>query len=371
MRLDNSQRAFFALLRAGLWETDVQMIPFGEIDFSTIFQMAEGQSVFGLLAAGLEHIIDTRPAKKDVLQFIGRVTQMEQRNQAMNDFIGVLTKKMREAGIHSVLVKGQGVAQCYERPLWRSCGDVDLLLNTEYYEKAKGYLSSLASGIDEEDASRLHIGYTIDSWLVELHGTFHANHHTKIDSLLDDLQKDVLESGCTRIWKNDSGDVLLPAANEDVLFVFAHILQHYFGAGIGLRQICDWCRLLWAFQSEIDVKLLQKRLLSADLLPKWKAFASLAVNWLGMPPETVPLYSADRKWSKKASRIMSLVMESGNFGQGRDKSYKEKYPDSIAYLISAWVYTRYSLLQFSIFPLDAIKGWKNIMMKGVKAAVKK
>ena len=37
----------------------------------------------------------------------------------MNYFIGVMTEKMTEAGIRSVLVKGQGGARCCERPLWR------------------------------------------------------------------------------------------------------------------------------------------------------------------------------------------------------------------------------------------------------------
>lgn len=40
----------------------------------------------------------------------------------MNYFIGVLTDKIKEADIGAVLMKGQGVAQCYERPLWRVAG---------------------------------------------------------------------------------------------------------------------------------------------------------------------------------------------------------------------------------------------------------
>lgn len=50
------------------------------------------------MAAGIEHIVDKKPQKKDVLQFIGRTVQLEQRNQAMNYFIGVLGKKMKYAG---------------------------------------------------------------------------------------------------------------------------------------------------------------------------------------------------------------------------------------------------------------------------------
>ena len=85
----------------------------------------------GLIAAVIEHVVDKKPQKKDVLQFIDRTVRLEQRNQAMNYFIGVLVEIMWEAGLFTLLVKGQGVAQCYDRPLCRSCGDVDFFLSDE------------------------------------------------------------------------------------------------------------------------------------------------------------------------------------------------------------------------------------------------
>ena len=57
--------------------------------------------------------------------------QIEKQNSAMNSFIGVLVEKMRKEGIYTLLIKGQGVAQCYEKPLWRSCGDIDLYLSED------------------------------------------------------------------------------------------------------------------------------------------------------------------------------------------------------------------------------------------------
>ena len=93
--MDKNTEAFLSLVRAGLWESEVLLLPFGVIDFDTILAMAEEQGVVGLVAAGIDHVTDGRPAKKDVLQFIGRTVQMEQRNQAMNYFIGVLVEKMK------------------------------------------------------------------------------------------------------------------------------------------------------------------------------------------------------------------------------------------------------------------------------------
>lgn len=80
----------------------------------------------------------------------------------------------------------------------------------------------------------------------------------------------------------------------------------------------------------MGVKLLKRRLTKMGLMREWKAFAALSVDYLGIPVEALPLYASDRKWSRKASRILSFVLETGNIGHNRDKSYchlpLEQYP---------------------------------------------
>ncbi len=49
------------------------------------------------------------------------------------------------------------------------------------------------------------------------------------------------------------------------------------------------------------------------LMSERKAFAALSADYIGMPVEALPLYSSERKWSGKASRILSFVLETGNF----------------------------------------------------------
>ena len=94
MKLNNCQQAFLALVRAGLWEEDVRLLPYGEIDFETIYRIAEEQAVLGLVVAGLEHVVDIKIQKETLLTFAGSILQLEQRNTAMNHFIEVLIKKL-------------------------------------------------------------------------------------------------------------------------------------------------------------------------------------------------------------------------------------------------------------------------------------
>jgi hypothetical protein len=86
-----------------------------------------------------------------LLQWIGEVQVIEQRNKEMNAFLASLSEKLKAEHIHALLVKGQGIAQCYEKPLWRACGDVDFLLDGENYEKGKKFLSYIAQEVHEEN----------------------------------------------------------------------------------------------------------------------------------------------------------------------------------------------------------------------------
>lgn len=369
MKDSNIQKVFFELLRAGLWEKEAHLTKNKDIDYSAVMHLAEEQSVVGLIAAGLERVVDIKVPQQWALQFAGQTIQLEQRNKAMNVFIANLISRLREKEIYTLLVKGQGIAQCYEKPLWRASGDVDLLLSESNYEKAKESLRSIATEVETEYTHFKHLGMIIDGWMVELHGTLHSRLSRRVDKMIDEVQNDVLYGGNVRSWNNGDVQVFLPAPDNDVIFVFTHILHHFFFEGIGLRQICDWCRLLWTYKDSLNHGLLESRIRKMGLMSEWKAFATFAVKWLGMPVEAMPLYSADVLWERKSDQICSFVMEVGNFGHNQRRDYS-----GMSYLMRKFVSTfnRLSdmLRHFQLFPKDSIVFFGGVLRSGLHAAVR-
>ena len=330
-------------------------------------------SVVGLITAGLERVKDVKIPKEVILQFVGSTLQIEQQNRSMNEFIERLIARLRKEDVYAVLVKGQGIAQCYEKPLWRSSGDIDLLLSDSNYDKAKEVLMPLATEVETEYTSFKHVGMTINGWVVELHGTLHSRLSGRVDRLIDELQKDVLCGGNVRSWDNGGTQVFLPSPDNDVIFVFTHFLQHFFFEGIGLRQICDWCRLLWTYRDSLEHGLLESRIRKMGLMTEWKAFAAFVVKWLGMQAEAMPLYSysasADIRWERKAERICSFVLEVGNFGHNQRRDYR-----GMSYLRRKFVSAcgRFSdmLRHFRVFPKDSIVFFGGVLRSGLHAAVR-
>ena len=369
MKRDNTLNAFLALVRAGLWESEVRLSEFVEIDFNELYRLAQEQSVIGLVAAGLEHVVDYKVPKEISLQFAGQTILIEQQNKAMNHFVETMVAGMREADIYTLLVKGQGIAQCYERPFWRSCGDVDLFLSDDNYIRAKKFLEPLASEVEQEKKYERHIGFIIDSWTVELHGNLRTGISNSIDKGVDEIQKEVFFDGSVRSWINNGTYIFLPSENTDALLVFTHILQHFFKGGIGLRQICDWCRLLWMYRDTIDQKTLEKRIRQMGIMTEWKTFASLAVHALGIEKSAMPFYQETEKWRSNGEKVLSVVIETGNMGHNRDLSYQQNDNTTLRKFKTFVFLTKDTFRHLSIFPLDSIKAWWNIMVKGINVII--
>ena len=370
MQLDNNHQVLFELIRAGLWEKEALLSQYGEIDYGKVMSLAEEQSVVGLVTAGFDHVKDLRVPQAWSLQFIGSALQIEQQNKAMNAFIPLLMAKLKDNGVYAVLIKGQGVGQCYERPLWRSSGDVDLLLDLENYERGKAYLKEKSTTPTEEFDYNKEFISTIGNWCVELHGSLRAGLSARMNRGMDEVQREICNEEKVRVWNDDRSEVLLPEVNRDVLQIFTHYLKHFYRGGLGVRQICDWCRLLWKYRSEVDAAFLEERLRKMGLMTEWKAFAAYAVDYLGMPVEAMPLYSDAKQWSRKAVFIQKFVIEVGNFGHNRDRSYFRKYPFLIRKTISMGRRVGDLFRHARIFPKNTLRFLPTTLFDGLWSAMR-
>lgn len=366
------------MVRAGLWEEtndndNQNENHYDGLGWGEVNKLAEEQSVMGLMAAGIEKLTAYSIPFTEKLTLLGKCQLIEQRNVDMNGFVAGLVQSLHESGIKAVLLKGQGIAQCYTKPLWRSSGDVDLLLDEENYKKAKELLLPMASEAGKEFEYDQHQSLTISAYTVELHGSQRCGLSGRMDEVIDEVQRDVCENGKVRTWINGNVPINLPAPDEDMILVFTHFLKHFYKEGLGLRQICDWCRLLWTYRETIDCSLLESRLRKMRLVNEWKAFGAFAVERLGMPVEAMPLFNGNESQNdnlcKKAKMIEDFVMMSGNFGHNRDhnalgQSYLTRKTRSMRRRIND------SIHHAKIFPLDSLRFMPSIMIQGLKSAAR-
>ena len=371
----NNQELFYKLVRAGLWaDTSVHdsrftVHDFEQVDWDEVYQLAEEQSVIGVVLSGIEHS-NVKPPQELLLQWIGDVQILEQQNKAMNAFVAELIEKLKNADIFALLVKGQGIAQCYEKPLWRCSGDIDLLLSNDNYKKAKSTLIPIADEVANENTTTKHQALVINGFDVELHGKMPFIISKRVDDGIDDVLDDLFCRGNVRSWDCNGTQVFLPSPDNDVILVFTHFLHHFFIEGVGLRQICDWCRLLYTYEDSLNYELLESRIHNMGLMTEWKAFGVLAIEYLGYPKDSMPLLNVNddlnANLKRKADRIMGLVLESGNFGHNKDLSYRSRFSGLTYKIVAVWRrfldFCRFA----AIFPLDAPLFFVTYVMGKVK-----
>ena len=362
--------SFFALLKIGLWQFPAELsndkyVP--SIEWDILTRLAEEQAVVGLVAAGQEKMGPDEVPKTVRRGFVKRVLALESKNLQMNEVVSDIMTTFSKAGITACLVKGQGIAQCYERPLWRSAGDIDLMVSFADYEKAKDVLEQWSGQVGKEGAGK-HFEVHPEPYEVEVHGSFYTGLSPSLDARLDVLKEEAFAKRAFCPWSVDER-VLLLSPDYDVIYVFSHILHHFFLGGIGLRQICDWTRLLWTYRDEIDHSFLEQRLNYLGLLSEWKAFGAFAVNYLGMPASAMPFYDERHPYRKKTRLLLNFIMEVGNFGHNRDYSFYQKYP----YLIrKAKALSRKGgdfVRHARIFPRDSIVFLLHFLKRGTRAVV--
>ncbi len=320
--MNKADEIFFSVLRAGLWgKTDI--LPGQETDWKHIYMYAREQTVVGLVADGISVLRKTTPLTlpADVQNaFMQSVLGSEMRNRQMNATLSHISKVLAENGVNAVVLKGQGVALDYPQPMHRQPGDIDFLLDDEGYRTASELLTPKASKVEKENPEKKHLGMYFGDVEVELHGTARADFGKKVNTLMDNMQKDMFLRSDFRAWDCGGIRILLPSADFDAVFIFMHFIQHFYHGGLGLRQICDWTMHLHRFSSDIDINLLESRLTELHMKNEWRIFGWMAVNMLGLPVDEMPFY--DLSCGNMAEKVWESMKISGNFGKklnaGRD-----------------------------------------------------
>jgi len=372
---NNSTEALFLLVRAGLFGRTVGAgsALLAGVDWAEVYKLAKEQSVVGLVAGGIETLLrdappdnDTRLVPKEwAKKFASSTMRLEQRNMNMNRFVAQLIVRMKKRDIHTFLLKGQGVAQCYEKPLWRTCGDVDLLVWGDNYQKAKDFLGPYASSSGKEHPYKKHFGLTIGGWTVELHGNLRCGYSARIDKALDIICAEAFSGENVTSWMDEGVEVPILGREDNVLYVFVHFMNHFYKGGVGIRQVCDWSRLLWTYRDALDRSMLESRLKDIGLTSEWRAFGAYAVEYLGMPREAMPFYADDKKWRRKARRIQQFILMTGNMGHNRNMDYN-KLPFLKRKMKSTTQRIGDLANHIMIFPLDTVRFLPGIFINGLR-----
>ena len=252
MTLTATERQFLHIAKAAVSGGEVTA---ESVDWTAVFALAGQQKLLPIL---FETVRKMPVAKENAAllavtkqQVIGQVLNQTVRSAEFAD----LYHKLRAAGLHPIVVKGQLCSRLYPLKDHRISADDDLYIPDAEFMACHEQL--LANGLTtdtpaDEFATADEVSYTkSDSPLyIELHRHL-------FDSAED--AHDELNHFFTDINPVEMDGFLGMPPHEHLLYLLLHAYKHFVRSGIGARQFCDiglWAR---AYHAEIDWQRLHEQ----------------------------------------------------------------------------------------------------------------
>ena len=365
MELDATYKTFFALLQAGLWnrDPDESCFPVSPETWERVFILARKQTVEGIVYDGIMRLPERYfPPKGLLLKWVVMIDSMEERNRRMNKSVCEIYEFFTKNDIMAFLMKGQGVAACYNNPLHRVCGDIDWCFpDKENFDRANRLIEE--NGIKIEKQAGFSSCYPWRGFLVEQHRHLLDISNPCLSNYLHRVQQ---QEFTRSIYLGANGrKIQLPSPILAHLSINTHILKHLLAFGISIRQLCDSARACYAYRNRIDAEAL-KAIYGKLGIYRWiQLLNNLLVNYLGMPEEYLPFPLTVQQ---NAGWMMKDMLQSGNFGfyggpfsKETDKPQVKRKHVWLHLLVRFGRYVRYAPGEACWFPVmqtySHIKNW--------------
>ncbi len=352
-----ADEAFFKLIRLAVGTCHDCDVALDKEGWATVYEMACKQALAAVVLDGVERLsVMQKPPMEIVMPWIGLVQQIEVANQKLNRTAVMVCDKFRREGMGVILLKGQGNARLYPRPLHRTPGDIDLWMDNGR-KAVVGYARKYCPGVE---VCYHHVDFPVlKEAELELHFT---------PSWMNSWLMNRRLQRCFAEWKRLSlmhsvslpgvvGEVAVPTAEMNRIYLLVHIYRHLFDEGIGLRQLLDYHFVLRRPCSEAERDEAVRVLKHLHL----KRFASAVMYVLQTVFGLEDEYLLVEPSAARGARLLDEIMEAGNFGQydgrihrpqgekpfgrfcrtvGRDLRFLADYPGEVIWapLFKIWHY---------------------------------
>lgn len=352
--MNRNERQLIALLRLAL--TGEQEAVLSEpVDWEAVREMAEQQSVLGIVFAGIERLPRQKmPPMPILMDWVGQAERIKTQNETADKTSAKVVKIFeRKYSTKAILLKGQSYNAIYtdkDRGIdlrgLRTTGDIDLWavkpdedggFSCGVLNRSRDYTVKLAlAKRPDATVQPHHVDYIAkDGIPVELHFTpstvFNLFYNRRVQRFFEDALPHCTDR--------------LPV-DVDVLFALMHLRRHLIAEGVGLRQVIDLYflkrKLAKTLATAEERKVFKKKIDHLGL----RSFADAMDGVLAM----MGLQEPKGKATDAARFVLAEIMKGGNFGH-HNEDFQVPAGTKLENLMA---YTRQALRCVRFFPSESI-----------------
>lgn len=312
------QELFFELIRVSIGNIDrLSRVPTVK-EWQTIYDVAERQSLIGVCFSGLQRIgANSDDGFKNVgmsevqyLTWMGMAVKIHQRNETLDKQCVDIQKRIKKDGFETCILKGQGVACCYNENLrmLRQSGDIDIWVNGTWRD-VMDYVNAQTPN-REFDMKHTHLN-VYDGTTVEVHWWPSTTSNFFLNRRLRCFYRDqaaIQFHNEVPLITGETITITTPFFNS--IHVLLHIWGHFLYEGVGFRQIMDYYFV--CIQNDVQSR-------KEEVVSYYKKFGlydfSRSVMWI-----LQDIFGMDSRYlltepdEKGGQELLREILEGGNFG---------------------------------------------------------
>ena len=322
------QKIFFDFLRFCIGSAKEIPDSLKEADWKELYRIAQKQALLGVLFHGIRRLPkELAPEQKLLMQWMAMAEQIRKQNIRLFQDSVKVCQNFENEGFANCILKGQGNALLYPDPYMRTPGDIDI-----YLSGGRRKIMKYVGQVCPNQVMRYHhVDFPVMKTAIEVHFTpsymFCPIHNRRMQKWF----KEVMGEQCAhRVSLPDGyGEIHVPTASFNVIYILSHLYRHIFTEGIGLRQLLDYYYVL--ISDDLLVISDDLLVISDDLLVirdrvqkelKHLGLWKFAQAVMFVMKEVFGL-SEDRLIApmdeKEGRFLLDEIMRGGNFGQYDDR----------------------------------------------------
>ena len=306
------QKIFFDFLRFCIGSAKEIPGSLKEVDWKELYTIAKKQALLGVLFYGIRRLPkELVPEQMLLMQWMAMAEMIRKQNIKLFQDSVKVCQNFENEGFANCILKGQGNALLYPDPYMRTPGDIDI-----YLSGGRRKIMKYVEQVCPNQVMRYHhVDFPVMKTAIEVHFTpsymFCPIHNRRMQKWF----KEVMGEQCAHLVSlpDGYGEIHVPTASFNVIYILSHLYRHVFTEGIGLRQLIDYYFVL-VKSEERRVKNLTTLEHELKYLGLWK-FAGAVMyvlhETLGLPEEKM-IAPSD---VKEGRFLLAEIMQGGNLGQ--------------------------------------------------------
>lgn len=309
------EQSFFELIQVALDVRTCLTHSPSEDDWSRLYELVKKQSLVGVCFAAVQklQLQHQCPPETLYLTWLGMSAKIQQRNEVLNAHCVETCQKF---GSESCIMKGQGVAQCYQEHLrsLRQSGDIDLLLLQDQRCVVK-MLMQMEPNI-KWDYVHAHL-HLFEDTEVEVHYRPCCLYNLRRNKHLQEWFKENLQTVKVDL---SQGQIAVPSWRFNTIYLLSHAYHHLLNGGIGLRQMMDYYFVLKQVE---PTKNEREEFRSLSRSFGMYRFAKAVMYVMKRVFDMEDKHLLCEMDVEEGAFLLNEIMEGGNFGH-YDKRYRQR-----------------------------------------------